>query len=98
MANITLEKKDGKLYLQGDLTFDSGPSIIDKPLFNGESSLSIDLAGVTHSDSAGLALLIQWFRQAKKEAKKVEFLHVPAKMQALAKVSNLDKVLPFVSH
>lgn len=98
MSTVKLEKKDGKVFLIGDLTYKSVPSIIDENLLENNGDILVDLAGINHSDSSGLALLIQWFRQACDSQQQVKFENVPEKMLALAKVSNLDKVLPFVSH
>jgi phospholipid transport system transporter-binding protein len=81
----------------GDLTFDTAPNASEEALslfaaVGGE--LLIDLQAVSHTDSAGIALLIEWVRQAKKKNKTLQFLNVPAQMLAIAQVSGLDQILP----
>lgn len=44
----------------------------------------IDMAGVTNSNSAGLALLLEWQREAKKIGRKLTFTNMPASLKAAA--------------
>jgi len=95
MANVSLQNRDGKFFLAGDLSFDSVGVLVDEQLYsNGD--VIVNLSEVNYSDSSGLALLINWYREAKKRSINMSFEAVPQKMMALAKVSNLDKVLPIV--
>lgn len=96
MANVALRKEDGKVFVKGELSFESVAGLLGEDLFTGQQKLVINLSEVTHSDSAGLALLINWYREAKKNSVTIEFEGVPQKMAALAKVSSLDKILPIV--
>jgi len=61
--------------------------------FAQELPREIDLSGVTASDSAGLALLIEWMGLAHKRGGSVHFTGTPAQLTALAKISDLDRVL-----
>jgi phospholipid transport system transporter-binding protein len=61
--------------------------------FSNELPREIDLSGVTSSDSAGLALLIEWMGLAHRRGSTVQFTGTPAQLNALAKISDLDKVL-----
>jgi phospholipid transport system transporter-binding protein len=61
--------------------------------FQGVPSVVIDLAGVTESDSSGLALLLEWLRLARKENQKIHFDHVPQQIIALARISEVDDLL-----
>jgi phospholipid transport system transporter-binding protein len=44
-------------------------------------------------DSAGLALLIEWYSQASKASKSISFVAVPEQLSALAKISDVDQFL-----
>ena len=64
-----LEKAgDGDFVLRGELNVDSVTALWQESIerFRGLSRLSVDLAGVRRSDSSGVALLVEWLRQAKK--------------------------------
>jgi phospholipid transport system transporter-binding protein len=49
---------------------------------------------VTRSDSAGLALLIEWLRESERLGKSITFLNMPAQMQSISRLCGLDGVLP----
>lgn len=57
------------------------------------SAASIDLLGITHSDSAGLALMIEWLKISKKQHCTLSFINIPAQLQALAKISGINENL-----
>ena len=59
-----------------------------------ESALVFDLKAVTRSDSAGLALLIEWVSMASKKNITIRFRNLPAQMWEIAKVSDLTEVIP----
>jgi phospholipid transport system transporter-binding protein len=61
--------------------------------FGNEPPSEIDLSGVTSSDSAGLALLIEWVSAAHRRGGTVHFSGTPTQLTALAKISDLDRVL-----
>lgn len=54
----------------------------------------VDLAAVTYSSSAGLALLLAWLRAAHQVGKTLRIANMPAGMAALAQVGGLA---PFLS-
>ena len=62
-------------------------------LFAGEQKFAIDLDEVTHTDSAGLALLVEWLREARSRQAEVSFHNLPAQMVAIARTTNLDQIL-----
>jgi len=83
--------------LDGELTFATVGSLL-KPgetLFaDGPGETVIDLSGVQRADSAGVSLLLEWMRQAHRHGNRVVFRHVPEQMRQIARISNLDGILP----
>ena len=53
----------------------------------------IDLAGVTASDSAGLALLIEWMSVAKSANRALRYENMPCQVQQLARLSEVEELL-----
>jgi phospholipid transport system transporter-binding protein len=53
----------------------------------------IDLAGVTDSDSSGLALLIEWLSEAKLATRDLHYENIPSQLQQLARLSELEELL-----
>ena len=68
MATATAERVGDTLRVRGDLGFDSVAELwarAETPLLD-ESVLRIDLGGVLRSNSAGVALLVEWLREARQ--------------------------------
>lgn len=99
MSAARLDKggRDGHFRLQGELTFDTVSELLasSQALLAALPHIRIDLAGVDRSDSAGLALLVEWARLAALGRQTIDFINPPSQMRALAHVSGLDDVLPF---
>src|SRR5689334_1019978 len=87
----------GNIRVAGNLVFDTVRDALKQSAqaFGSDGPLSIDLSKVTNADSAGLALLIEWYRLAERDKRKLEFIGAPKQLRALAKISDLETVLPF---
>jgi phospholipid transport system transporter-binding protein len=59
----------------------------------GTAVLEVDLSGVTRSESAGIALLLEWQRLARQSGRRIEFLNPPPQLQSLLKFFDLERVL-----
>lgn len=94
--SISLDNTAQCLRVSGDLTIDEVPDYLkqSEALFSELAALRIDLSAVSRSDSAGLALLIRWMREARAIDKNIVFEHMPAQMLAMAAASGLDTILP----
>ena len=86
---------DGEFKITGDLDFQTVPAVWQKStaLFEECSSIHIDLSDVIRSNSAGLALLIQWMRYARSRDKTISFHHLPVQMQEIARVCGVYNTL-----
>jgi len=56
-------------------------------------ALAIDLSGVTHADSAGLAVLLDWLGAARQAGRKLTFAGLPAGLVALSRISEVEHLL-----
>ena len=54
---------------------------------------TIDLAGVTDADSAGLAVLVEWLAASAERGGSLVFEAVPAQLRAIARISDLESLL-----
>lgn len=98
-AVAQLEKiSQGHYILKGQLNFKSVPELWEKhkvSLFADQTEvIDIDLSQLERSDSSGLALLVEWYREAEQDGKKITFLNLPAQMYEIARVSGLNEILP----
>ena len=87
---------NGTIKVAGELTFATVNQIWQqsKALLQKATTIQLNLQNVTQSDSAGVALLIEWAREAQRQKKSIRFLQVPQQMRAIVRVSGLEKVLP----
>lgn len=94
--SLTFDSKYNLFHVTGELTFATVNGLLEQApaLFEEHSQLKIDLANVTRSDSAGLALLIDWMRLAKTNNKEIMFYNIPEQMLAIANASGVDELLP----
>jgi phospholipid transport system transporter-binding protein len=60
---------------------------------NADRAAVIDLAGVTSSDSSGLALLIEWLSVAKGSNRALRYENMPTQLQQLARLSEVEELL-----
>jgi len=93
MSTFTISKQlDNHYHIDGDLTFSS----INKktmPSFDflkQSNEIQIDLRKVVSTDSAGLALLLEWIKHSKLYNTKLVFMNIPHQLLTLATLSGLD--------
>ncbi len=53
----------------------------------------IDLAGITHSNSAGLALLIEWLAEAQRTGRQISFANIPDSLHQISAVCQVDSLI-----
>lgn len=96
LFSIQFDKDAQQFRVSGELTLESASAVMaeTQTLFETASELDIDLADVSRADSASLALLITWMRQAKQSDKTISFRNLPTQMRAIARASGLDEFLP----
>jgi len=67
-----------------------------KKMFIAEKNqLTIDLASITHSDSAGLAFLTCLKSEAVKSGYELSFINIPIQLRKLIELSHMEEVLDF---
>ena len=96
MARATAERDGDTLRVRGELDFDTVADLwatTEAPI-PSEPILRVDLGGVQRSNSAGVALLVQWLRQARRRQVELVFIDVPAQMREIVRVADLEQVLP----
>ena len=89
-------QSDGRFLLTGELDLRSARTALEQgeQLLGGERTITLDLSGLTRVDSAGLVMLLDWWRSARRQGRAFVLEHVPEQMRKLMAVTNLDRVLP----
>ena len=86
----------GQFRIDGELDFASVPLLYlrSQEMFPDCPELTLDLAGVTRANSAGLALLLEWLGQSRRAGRALTFENVPPGLINLAYISELEDILP----
>ena len=96
MSDFNLQDKGGgRFLLSGGMTFRSAAQIlrVSEELFEQHTRIEVDLSGVSETDSAGLALLLEWITWANHTVREIRFLHTPDKIDLIAKTTEVDHLL-----
>lgn len=85
----------GRFSLTGAMTFHTAGTILrtSESLFEEHTRIEVDLGGVTDTDSAGLALLLEWITWANHTVREIQFTNTPEKIDAIAKTTEVDSLL-----
>lgn len=96
-AQAELQVRDGTLFVSGEICFHT----VDQLLAEGRGAIRalssdeavLDLSAVTKSDSAGLALVVDWVRTAQQRGAQLQVVGVSPQLLDIARVSGLDDFL-----
>lgn len=85
----------GQILLSGELSFETAPHLLEQGyrVLRDNFDANFDLSAVSHTDSAGLALIIAWCRFAKQNSGRPRFIHIPEALCSLMRVTNVETVL-----
>lgn len=94
----TISQQQGQITIEGELNMQTVPEV-SKQLSeimaqSDNDALVFDLSGISRSDSAGVALLVEALQIAKMSQRSVTFSHLPQQMKDIAGVSGLLDILP----
>lgn len=96
MSGFELEDRgNGSYALNGEMTFQTCGDILrdSEGKFETHTRIEVDLSGVTRTDSAGLALLLEWITWANHTVREIRFREIPARIDAIAKVTEVEELL-----
>jgi phospholipid transport system transporter-binding protein len=88
-----IDQGSGLFIVDGDLTF----ATIDKKIVKSfeflkmTKKVTIDLSRVNCTDSAGLALMIEWIKYTRQNKVQLHFKNIPEQLRNLAKLSGFDQ-------
>ena len=96
MSRYALEDLGGgRFSLSGRMAFDTAGQILHESEgpFQEHTRIEVDLTGVDETDSAGLALLLEWITWANHTVREIRFTEVPEKIKAIAKTTEVEHLL-----
>ncbi len=92
-----VESAPNRYRVRGELTFPTARRALDAGLralaSASGTSLEMDCAEVGASDSAGLAVLIEWLAWARRNGRELSFSNVPETLCAIARICEIEGLL-----
>ncbi len=91
----SIVQQNGRLIVSGDLNFSTVVELWRESLslFSSLSTLDFDLSNIHSSNSAGVALIIEWIKYAKNKNKVITFLNVPQQLESIISAAGIKKIL-----
>lgn len=85
----------GSLGVAGVLDFSSAAAALEAidAALKDRAIVRLDLAGLRHADSAGLSCVVAVVSEAARQGRPLGVVHMPAGMEALAVVSEVDRLI-----
>jgi phospholipid transport system transporter-binding protein len=91
------EQSPGRVVVSGALSFATARDArqLGVLVLEGSSArtIIIDCSGVTRSDSAGLAVLLDWLAWGQRKGRTVAFENLPESLLAIARISDVEGLL-----
>ena len=92
-----MASESGRFTARGLLTFATARQAREQGLQSLASAagreLEVDCAGITASDSAGLAVLLDWLGAMKRAGRAPHYTQLPGGLLALARISEVEELL-----
>lgn len=85
--------------IDGDLTFSTidQQTVKSVAFLTASKHVTVDLGRVANTDSAGLALMIEWIKYTRHHRTQLTFKNIPEQLLNLAKLSGFDKTSHFAT-
>lgn len=95
---VSMQKlDDGNFILSGQFVFATLTQLLEQQVsFTDNDSkdgvVSIDCTAVSHLDSAGIALLLEWKKEALLQNKELVFRKLPKQAKAIISAAHLNEI------
>jgi phospholipid transport system transporter-binding protein len=89
-----IRREGARMALDGPVTLANVAEVLEEGRRHLEEGVeSVDLAGVTEMDSALLALLLAWLRDAKARNRDLALANPPAALRTIARLYGVETLL-----
>jgi len=93
-----IRREGRRMTLSGPVTLANVAKLLDEGRQHLEEGVrTVDLGEVTELDSAALALLLAWLREARAKQREVAFANLPESLQTIARLYGVDGLLPLAA-
>lgn len=94
-ASIQFDLDKKCLLVSGEINFTTIISLLKEswPLFQKQDKYIVDFSNASFSNSAVLALLLEWIAFSHQTKKPIFFQNLPKQLISIAAISGMDKLL-----
>jgi phospholipid transport system transporter-binding protein len=93
-----IRREGERLVLSGAVTLGNVAALLDEGRRHVDEVVrTVDLGEVSEMDSALLALLLAWLREARARGRTLELVRPPEALRTIAKLYGVDSLLPALS-
>ena len=97
MAQIN--KSNNRWEIEGDITVDHAQNLLpESNALPVASALVVDLAKVTHVDTASISLIFEWLRHAQVKECDLRFTNFPKNLLSLIALYGVVDLIPQATH
>ena len=90
-----IRREGPRLMISGAVTLGNAAALLEEGRRHiAEGVQTIDLAEVNEMDSALLAVLLAWLRDARGRDKKLSFANLPESLRTIAQLYGVDRLIP----
>lgn len=97
MIRLSATRDPGRYTLSGTLDFASVAELLaGDPPWADTGDIHLDLGAISQSNSAGLALLLEWLKKARQKGRQIKYHNVPRQVRVIARAYGVEQDLPIV--
>jgi phospholipid transport system transporter-binding protein len=90
-----IRREGPRMLVSGPVTLANVAALLEEGRrYLGEGVETVDLADVSEMDSALLALMLAWLRDAKANDRALSFANLPESLRTIARLYGVDRLLP----
>ena len=90
-----IRREGARMLLSGPVTLANVAGLLEEGRRHlAEGVQTVDLGEVSEMDSALLALLLAWLRDAKARERALAFANLPESLRTIARLYGVDRLLP----
>ena len=90
-----IRREGPRLVLSGPVTLANAAALLEEGRRHlAEGVQTVDLGEVSEMDSALLALLLAWLRDARARDQRLDFTNLPESLRTIAQLYGVDRLLP----
>ena len=90
-----IRREGARLVISGAVTLGNAAALLEEGRRHlAEGVQTIDLGEVNQMDSALLAVLLAWLRDARARERPLSFVNLPESLRTIAQLYGVDRLLP----